>query len=237
VLRDVSLVVPAGSLVAIVGQSGAGKSLLGALAGRLVEPDNGEVRLDGVPVAELQRSELRAAVVYGFERPALIGETVRDAIAFGAFRPRPYRVVEAALEARAGEFIGRLPWRYNTPIAAAPLSGGEVQRIGLARTFAHAGRVMVLDDVAASLDTVTEHQISQVLLSGALADRTRLVVAHRVSTAATADFVVWLEAGAIRAVASHAELWGQHDYRALFGSAGEPQSNGRNGRGALAWTR
>jgi ATP-binding cassette subfamily B protein len=98
------------------------------------------------------------------------------------------------------------------------MSGGEVQRLGLARAFAHAGRVLVLDDVTASLDTVTEHHIQQVL-TGALADRTRLIVAHRVSTAAHADLVVWLDNGRVRSVAPHHQLWIEPCYRAVFDPA------------------
>jgi ATP-binding cassette subfamily B protein len=232
-LREINLVVPPGALVAIVGHSGAGKSLLGALAGRLLDPDAGEVLLDGTPLRELQPSDLRAAVSYGFERPSLIGETVEDAIALGPFRPPLYRVVEAAVAARADDFIRRLPRRYHTALAAAPMSAGEAQRVGLARTFAHAGRVLILDDVAASLDTVTEHQISQVLLAGALADRTRMIVAHRASTAAAAESVVWLEQGAVRRIAPHAALWSEPEYRALFGSHAEAYGNVRNGAGAI----
>jgi ATP-binding cassette subfamily B protein len=213
-----SVVVPAGALVAVVGRSGAGKSLLAALAGRLVDPDEGEVLLDGVPLRELEHGELRRAVGYGFERPALFGETVADAIAFGAEAPPAARVVAAARGARADEFIRRLPDAYSTPLERAPMSGGEAQRIGLARTFAHAGRMVVLDDVAASLDTVTEHHISRVLTEG-LADRTRLIVAHRASTAALVDVVIWLDDGRVRAMASHRELWRDGEYRALFGAA------------------
>jgi ATP-binding cassette subfamily B protein len=101
------------------------------------------------------------------------------------------------------------------------MSGGEIQRLGLARTFAHARRVIVLDDVAASLDTVTEHHIGAVL-TGALAGRTRIIVAHRASTAARADAVVWLQDGAVRACAAHARLWADREYRALFEVADEP---------------
>jgi ATP-binding cassette subfamily B protein len=95
------------------------------------------------------------------------------------------------------------------------MSGGERQRLGLARAFAHAGRVLVLDDVAASLDTVTEHEISIALTDG-LGDRTRIVMAHRASTAARADLVVWLEQGRLVAVAPHGRLWHRPSYRALF---------------------
>ncbi|MCA1682624.1 MAG: ABC transporter ATP-binding protein/permease [Actinobacteria bacterium] len=215
VLRQFDLVIPAGCLVAVVGRSGSGKSLFAALAGRLVDPDAGDVLLDGVPLAHLSRSALRRAVGYGFELPVLIGETIGDAIAFGDRKPSPQDVVIAARAAQADEFIRHMPHGYATRLADAPMSGGEIQRIGLARTFAVARRLVVLDDVAASLDSVTEHHISKVL-TGALADRTRIVVAHRVSTASRADVVVWLEGGTIRAAASHAQLWQNGEYRALF---------------------
>lgn len=214
-LSGMNLVVPSRALVAVVGRSGSGKSLLAALAGRLVDPDEGEVLLDGVPLAELSRSELRRSIGYGFERPALIGETIADAIAWGADIPARDAVVRAATDARADGFIRRMPAGYDTPLSEAPMSGGEIQRVGLARTFAHARRVVLLDDVAASLDTVTEHHIAAVL-TGALSDRTRLIVAHRASTAARTDAVIWLEDGGVRAFAPHAQLWRDPDYRALF---------------------
>ena len=223
IMDGLDLVVPGRALVAVVGQSGAGKSLLAGLAGRLLDPDEGQVLLDGTPLPELARDQLRREVGYGFERPALLGESLADAIAFGADEPPFEEVVAAARAARADDFIRRMPRGYQTPLAEAPMSGGEVQRVGLARTFAHARRVVILDDVAASLDTVTEHHISQVL-TGALADRTRIVVAHRASTAARVDAVIWLERGGVRAMAPHRELWRDPEYRALF-EPGEP-SNG-----------
>ena len=168
-----------------------------------------------MPLRSLSHAALRRSVSYGFERPVLIGDTLGDAIAFGDRRPTPEQVVAAARAARADEFIRRMPQGYDTPLAEAPMSGGEVQRIGLARTFAAPHRLVVLDDVAASLDAVTEHHISKVL-TGALADCTRIVVAHRASTASRADVVIWLDAGTIRAIAPHAELWLEPDYRALF---------------------
>ncbi len=217
-LAEVDLVVPGGSLVALVGRSGSGKSLLAALAGRLVDPDEGEVLLDGTALPRLARHELRRVVCCAFERPALIGDTLAGVIAFGASTPGQSEIVSAARAASADGFIRRMPAGYETPLVEAPMSGGEVQRLGLARAFAHAGSVLVLDDVAASLDTVTEQRIRSVL-TGALADRTRLLVAHRVSTAAEADLVVWLEAGRVRAVAPHHQLWTEPGYRALFDAA------------------
>jgi ATP-binding cassette subfamily B protein len=224
VLDGVDLVIPGGALVAVVGRSGSGKSLLAALVGRLVDPDEGEVLLDDVPLREIDRGELRRAVGYGFARPALFGDTVADAIGFGADVPPAEQLEEAARAARADDFIRLLPDGYATPLAQAPMSGGECQRVGLARTFAHAGRVVVLDDVAASLDTVTEHHISRVL-TGALGDRTRLIVGHRASTVAQMDAVIWLDGGRLRAMAPHDELWQDPEYRSLF-EPDEPSAAG-----------
>ena len=227
-LDDVSLNINGGTLTAVVGPTGAGKSLLTALAGRLADPDEGVVLLDTIPLRAFGHDTLRSLVGYAFERPALFGTTVSDAIAFGLSRPNVGDVVEAAKHADADEFIGRLPDGYRNTLAMTPLSGGENQRLGLARSFAHAGRVLILDDVAASLDTATEFHITNVLTT-ALAERTRIVVAHRASTAARADVVVWLDAGRVRAVAPHRQLWGDPAYRAIF--APEEPAPPPNGHG------
>ncbi|MGW0654861.1 ABC transporter ATP-binding protein [Streptomyces umbrinus] len=217
VLDGVDLVVPGGTTLAVVGRSGAGKSLLAALAGRLADPDSGEVLLDGVPLRELDRPTLRRAIGYAFERPALLGETIEDTIGFGHPQPPPDRVREAARTARADDFVRRLPHGYATPCAAAPLSGGEAQRLGLARAFARGGRLLILDDALSSLDTVTEHHVTEALFRR-MPGYGRLVVAHRASTAARADSVAWLDGGRVRDVGRHAELWAQPEYRAVFGS-------------------
>ncbi len=212
------LVVEGGALVAVVGPSGAGKSQFAALVGRLLDPDEGAVLLDGLALTEIDHGALRRAIGYGFERPAMIGNTLADVIAFGDRVASREEVTAAAEAALADPFIKRMPAGYDTPVEDAPMSGGETQRIGLARAFAHAERVLVLDDVAASLDTVTEHEIARAL-TGAMADRTRILVAHRASTAARADHVLWLEAGQVRAYAPHQQLWEDPAYRALFESS------------------
>ncbi|WP_223772606.1 ABC transporter ATP-binding protein [Streptomyces sp. 135] len=220
VLENLWSTVPAGALVAVAGRSGSGKSVLAALGGRLLDPDEGEVLLDGLPLRLLDRHALRQAVAYGFERPILLGETFADAIGFGPASAGPDEVARAATAARADAFIRRMPEGYGTRLADAPISGGEAQRVGLARAFVQSGRrgrVLVLDDVAASLDTVTEHHISRILTgTGALAGRTRLVVTHRASTAARADLVVWLDAGGVRGQGRHRDLWADPGYRAAF---------------------
>src|SRR3954468_18345925 len=202
VLDGLDLVVPGGGAVAVVGRSGGGKSLLAALAGRLTDPDGGQILLDGVPLTSLERGELRRAVGYAFARPALFGATIAEAIGGDAER--------AARAARADPFIRRLPLGYATPPSEAPMSGGELQRLGLARAFAHPGRVLVLDDATSSLDTVTEVQVGDVLTRDG---RTRLIIAHRVGTAARADLVAWLDGGRVPACAPHHELWPDPEYR------------------------
>ncbi|MER6429324.1 ABC transporter ATP-binding protein [Streptomyces sp900105245] len=218
-LDGVDLVVPGGTTLAVVGRSGTGKSLLAELAGRLADPDAGEVLLDGVPLPELSHAQLRQAVAYAFERPALLGTTVADTIAFGLAAPSPAGVRAAARKARADAFVRRLPAGYATRCADAPRSGGESQRLGLARAFAHGGRLLVLDDALSSLDTVTEHQITQSLLGPG---PTRLLIAHRATTAARADTVAWLEGGRVRATGTHHDLWADADYRAVFGEENGP---------------
>lgn len=224
VIDDLDLVVPAGATVAVVGRSGAGKSLLAAVAGRLADPEQGQVLLDGVALPELSRAQLRSAVGFAFERPALVGDTIEEVINFGSRSRTKSNVREAAATARADTFVERLPQGYATELAAAPLSGGEIQRLGLARAFARPYRVLILDDATSSLDAVTEQQVGSVLAGG---DRgqTRLIIAHRAATAARTDLVAWLDRGRVRSLRPHRELWLDPDYRALFGAEAAPAAH------------
>ncbi|MBT2457960.1 ABC transporter ATP-binding protein, partial [Streptomyces sp. ISL-86] len=224
VLHDVSLVIPGGITAAVVGRSGAGKTLLAAVAGRLTDPDAGQVLLDGVPLRELTAEALRREVGHAFDRPVLFGDTVGDAIGFGAGPdPGPGAVRAAGRAAVADLFVRRLPHRYGTRLADAPMSGGEVQRLGLARAFCHAGRLLVLDDATSSLDTVTAREVERAL-AHEIRPGTRIVIAHRLSSAARADLVVWLEDGRVRATGTHDVLW-QHEpaYRTVFAADAETE--------------
>ncbi|MFE3325232.1 ABC transporter transmembrane domain-containing protein [Streptomyces sp. NPDC059176] len=227
VLQGIDLVVPGGTTLAVVGRSGAGKTALAAVAGRLADPAAGQVLLDGVPLAQLGRRTLRREVGYAFERPALFGETVSGAIAFGPYEPDAPRLTEAARAAGADAFVRRLPQGYRSALDEAPLSGGEMQRLGLARAFAHAGRLLVLDDATSSLDSATERHVVRALLHD-VRSGTRLVVAHRASSAARADLVAWLEGGTVRAVGRHEQLWQLAAYREVFAA----ESNGGDVREA-----
>ena len=211
-LDGVDLAVPGGTSVAVVGRSGAGKSVLAALSCRLHEPDDGTVLLDGVPLPRLRHDVLRAAIGCAFERPVLVGATVGDAIGLG----RGMQRVEAAARAtQAHDFVSRLPEGYATPLPRAPMSGGEAQRLGLSRAWP-AQRLLVLDDATSSLDVVTEMRVHRALDEGR-DRRTRLIVTHRASIAARADTVVWLDAGRVRAVGPHRSLWDDPAYREVFG--------------------
>jgi ATP-binding cassette subfamily B protein len=200
-LHDVHLRIPAGTFTAVVGRSGAGKSALASVIGGLSTPDAGEVRRDGT-------------VGYAFERPALLGATVGDAIRYGADAGKR-RVRAACVAAQVHDVVVRLPDGYDTPMADTPLSGGEAQRLGLARALARDPDVLVLDDATASLDMVTEATVDKAI-EAALPGRTKVVVTHRAATARRADLVVWLVDGRVRATGSHEALWLDPGYRAVF---------------------
>ncbi len=228
VLKHLDLSIPSGMRVAIVGGSGAGKTVLTSLIGRLLDPDEGEVLLDGVPVSHLELAALRRIVTYAFERPALLGDTVHDMIAYARPEASRAEVAAAAAVAQADRFIRLLPDGYDTPLARAPMSGGELQRLGLARAVVADARVIVLDDATSSLDTATEVKVAEAL-ERVLAGRTSVVVAHRAATAGRADLVAWLDAGRIRALAPHHVLWSDPSYRAVFGA--EEKTTTGNGNG------
>jgi ATP-binding cassette, subfamily B, bacterial RamA/AmfB len=214
VLSDVDFTVPGGSVAAVIGRSGSGKSTVVGLIGGLAEPDRGQVLLDGVPVASLRPEVLRHRVAYAFERPALLGFSVADAVAYGT-RAGGDAVIAACRAAQIHDLIVRLPLGYATPLRETPLSGGEAQRLGLARAVVRAPSVLILDDATASLDTVTEARVTDALRH-TLPGRTRLVVTHRAATAARADHVAWLDNGKLRGFGTHADLWQDPDYRTLF---------------------
>ncbi|MEU7783871.1 ABC transporter ATP-binding protein [Amycolatopsis sp. NPDC049159] len=213
-LAEIDLHIDGGTYLAVVGRSGSGKSVLAEVLGGLITPDEGQVVLDGRPLERIRPEELRAVIGYAFERPTLLGTTVADAVGYGSWAGES-AIRSACRTAQVDEVVVRLPEGYRTPLTETPLSGGEAQRLGLARAIVHHPRVLIFDDATASLDTVTEAAVERAL-ADALPGRTRVVVTHRAGTAARADLVVWLEEGRIRAVAPHAALWREPGYRGVF---------------------
>ena len=219
--RGVNLCIPTGTTIALVGESGVGKTTLATLVGRLHDPDEGTVRIDGTPVVAWSAEALAKRVAYAFESPALLGDTVRDAITLG-YDASDAEVEAAARNVEADAFIRRLPNGYDTTLDETPISGRERQRLGLARAALRDSPALVLDDALSSLDVATAARVFAAL--GTLSeDRTAVIVAHRASTAASVDVVAWLVDGRIHRVAPHPELWNDPAYRAAF-TAMDPES-------------
>ncbi|MEU5612721.1 ABC transporter ATP-binding protein [Streptomyces sparsogenes] len=226
VLDGIDLTVAAGCEVAIVGASGVGKSTLAAVSGGLLRPDAGTVELDGTDIVAADPAQLRRAVRYAFERPVLLGRTVREAIGYADEEVDDAAIGAALRDSRAEGFVAGLPQGLDTPLRDLRLSGGELQRLGLARAFCRRARVLVLDDATSSVDVATERQITHALASR---PGTKLIVAHRVSTAARADRVVWLRNGRVAGFGPHHELLKEPGYAEAFGRIPVPYDDGAPG--------
>ncbi len=208
VLRGVDLVIPAGTMVALVGPSGAGKSTLADLVPRFVEAARGSVLVDGVPIGEYDRRSIRRALGLVDQHPVIFNDTVRNNIAYGdAADADDDAIVVAATAANAHEFIERLPAGYDTVLGerGVRLSGGERQRIAMARAVLRDPPILILDEATAHLDAASERLVQDAL--GRLsANRTVLVIAHRLATVARADAIVVLEHGRVVERGTHGDL-------------------------------
>ncbi len=211
-LRDVSLVVEAGSTVALVGGTGSGKSTLVRLIARLYDPTSGSVLVDGADVRTLDLGELRRAIAVVDDDPFLFSATVHDNIAYGRPEATREEVVLAAERAQAAGFIAELPEGYDTRVGerGLTLSGGQRQRLAIARALLADPRILVLDDATSSVDATTEQAIKEALRE-VMAGRTTFVIAHRLSTIALADEIVVLEDGEVIAHGTHDELLTRSD--------------------------
>jgi ATP-binding cassette subfamily B protein len=209
-LRDVSLDVPAGTTVALVGATGSGKTTLVQLLGRLYDVDSGAVVIDGADVRTVDPVQLHQAIAVVDDAPFLFSTTIADNIAYarGGDAAVPREEIEiAARRAQAHEFIATLPDGYDTRVGerGLTLSGGQRQRVAIARALLADPRILVLDDATSAVDASTEQQIKDALRE-VMAGRTTFVIAHRLSTIALADVIVVVEDGRIVAEGSHDEL-------------------------------
>lgn len=208
VLRGVNLTVQRGEVVAIVGPSGAGKSTLADLLPRFVEPRRGGVLVDGVPVSAYSRRSVRRAMGIVSQHTVIFNDTVRANIAYGDDADAPDEAVTAAARAaNAHAFIECLPDGYDTVLGerGMRLSGGERQRIAIARALLRDPPIVILDEATSSLDAESE-QLVQGAIGRLLANRTVLVIAHRLSTVAQADLIVVMDDGRLVEHGRHGEL-------------------------------
>ncbi len=217
VLKNVSLEIQPGKVLALVGPSGSGKSTIASLLGRLYDPEAGQVLLDGVPLTSLDSDWFRRQVGVVSQEPTLFSTTLRENIRYGRPEADDEAVEAAARAANADGFIGGFPDGYDTEVGerGVQLSGGQKQRVAIARALLKDPKILILDEATSALDSESEHLVKQAL-DRLMVGRASLVIAHRLSTVADADEVVVLEAGQVVERGGHHELLGRHGlYRQL----------------------
>jgi subfamily B ATP-binding cassette protein MsbA len=207
VLEDVSFRAPRGSVVALVGPSGAGKTTLVELLPRFWDPGSGEIRIDGVSLARLSRGSLRQLMAVVGQDTVLLNDTVLANIAYGVPGATRARVEAAAEAANATEFIAELPGGYETVLGerGTRLSGGQRQRIAIARALLRDAPILILDEATSALDTESERLVQQAI-ERLMRDRTVFVIAHRLATVRHADQLLVLDRGRVAERGTHDEL-------------------------------
>jgi ATP-binding cassette subfamily B protein len=207
VLKDVDLRIPAGKVVAIVGESGSGKSTLLKLLLRYYDPTAGRILIDGVDLRDFELASVRARIGVVAQEPFIFSGTVRENIALGLPGAPLDEVIRAARAAGLDEFIAGLPQRYETVIGerGANLSGGQRQRLAIARALLKQPEVLIFDEATSHLDTATERAIQR-NLKAALAGKTVILVAHRLSTIKDADYIYVLHQGRVVEAGTHRRL-------------------------------
>ena len=207
ILRDVSLEIPAGQTVAIVGSSGSGKSTIGRLLFRFYDVTGGALSIDNQDVRDVTQSSLQNAIGVVPQDTVLFNDTIFYNIAYGRDGASRADVEQAARDAQIHAFIQSLPEGYDTVVGerGLKLSGGEKQRVGIARTLLKNPPILLLDEATSALDSETEHEIQGALAQAGLG-RTVIVIAHRLSSVAEADMIVVLENGVVVETGRHEAL-------------------------------
>jgi ATP-binding cassette, subfamily B, bacterial len=207
VVRDFSVTVPGGSVVALVGRSGAGKTTVTDLVARFHDPTSGHILLNGADIRDLQLRSYRELLAIVQQDVFLFDGSVRDNIAYGRHNATDQAVEAAAHQANAHEFIERLPDGYDTFVGerGVKLSGGQQQRLAIARAILASPRILILDEATSNLDTESE-QLIQASMATLLAGRTTFVIAHRLSTIRRADLILLMDGGRIIERGTHEAL-------------------------------
>jgi len=207
VLRDISLEIPKGRTIAIVGASGAGKSTLADLIPRFWDPSGGQITIDGIPLTQISKESLRSLIGYVNQDPILFNDTIFGNIAFGKKNASREEVEEAARIANAHDFIMEKEEGYDTNIGdrGVKLSGGQRQRLSIARAILKNPPILILDEATASLDTESERAV-QDAIDRLMSGRTTIAIAHRLSTIKNADEIIVLDDGRIVERGKHEEL-------------------------------
>ncbi len=207
ILKDITFDVKAGEMLGIVGRSGAGKSTLVNLISRLYDPAEGCIKIDGIDVKKLGFKELRESIAMVSQETYIFMGTVAENIAYARPEASRKEIIEAAMQASAHDFICKMPQGYDTIIGSSgrTLSGGEKQRISIARAILANPRILILDEATSAVDTETEQAIQE-SLEKLVKGRTTLSIAHRLSTLRNADKLIVIDDGKITESGTHSEL-------------------------------
>jgi ATP-binding cassette subfamily B protein/subfamily B ATP-binding cassette protein MsbA len=207
VVRDLRVVVPGGTVVALVGRSGAGKTTVTDLVARFHDPTRGRILLNGTDLRDFMLQTYRSLLAIVQQDVFLFDGSVRDNIAYGRHDASDAEVEEAARLANAHEFIEKMPERYETFVGerGVKLSGGQQQRLAIARAFLASPQILILDEATSNLDTESE-QLIQASMASLLAGRTTFVIAHRLSTIRRADLILLMDEGRVIERGTHESL-------------------------------